>query len=416
MNKIKERFEGGRFSQTVNLLLTNFLGLPLSIGISILLVKMLGAEGFGDYSFINSIFIFSVLIFTIGIFHSGGRALVLNKSEIEGRKYYGVELILLVIIFFLMSAVLILYSFFDNNLNTKGLSEIFLMVLPVGIIFLFNNFIDILLQADNKIKAISFYRFFSKLFHLILLVSVYFISYNKKFNVDIVFLFYIFFLSYLFIFYFIAKYLNPIFVNTENNLKSIIFHNKEYGFNIYIGGLVAVGFVSLSPILIGYFSDNNDDVGFFMLALTFCAPITLIPNTVATVFYRDFYKNKKIDLYLVLFTWIVGFVSVLILILITEFLILRFYGADFFKVISLIYIMAFGFLIHGIGDFYNKFLSANGESIKIRNNSFFVGFISIFLGIILIYSYGVYGAAYSRVLVGVVYLLTVYRCYVSCLK
>ena len=92
------------------------------------------------------------------------------------------------------------------------------------------------------------------------------------------------------------------------------------------------------------------------------------------------------------------------------------YGDGFYEVIDLVYILAFGFLIHGIGDFYNKFLSANGKSKAIRNNAFIVGVFSIIIGVLLISQYGAYGAAYSRLIIGVVYLSLIYMCYINYFK
>lgn len=417
MKNIKEFISIQKGGQIFSLLLSNFLGLPLGILISILLAKILGPEEFGSYSLLINIFTFGVLISSLGLFYTINRAILLAKSIEDKRNLYGVGLVFLFLIFLLVSAFLIIYALVDTNIYEKKLNIVLLSIVPIGFVFLINNYFDIILPADNKIKYLSIYRLSSKVLHLIFLGLYYlFIHKNIVIVSELILLCYIFFISYVLSGLGIFYKLNPEFINMKKNMKSILSCNKEYGFNLYVGGVVAVGFVSLTPILIGYFSSDNKGIGFFTLALTFCAPIAIIPNTIGTVYYKKFSKGEKISLNAVYLTWIIGFISTLLLVASIDFLVKKLYGNNFYEVIDLVYIMSLGFLIHGVGDFYNKFLSANGESVVIRNNAFFVGLVSVLIGVILIPIYGIYGAAYSRVIIGVIYLSLIYRCYLIYLK
>lgn len=403
--------------QILGLLLSNFIGLPLGILISILLAKILGPVGFGNYSYLISVLTFCSLIGGLGLFYAGSRAILLTNS-IEGkRSIYGVELIFLFLIFTIVSTLLVIYASIDVSMYEKNLTGILLSVIPIGLVILMGNYFDILLPADNKIKYLSFYRIFSKFLHLVFLIVFLLIDYKFfKNSHEMILIFYIFFISYFLSGFLIFYKLKLNVTDFKKNVKTILNYNRNYGFDLYLGGVVAVGFVCLTPVLIGYFSNDNKEVGFFTLALTFCAPISMIPNTIGTVYYKSFSVGKRIELKKVVVTWGLGALAVIFLLMIIGFLVRILYGDGFYEVIDLVYILAFGFLIHGIGDFYNKFLSANGKSKAIRNNAFIVGVFSIIIGVLLISQYGAYGAAYSRLIIGVVYLSLIYMCYINYFK
>lgn len=404
--QLKAYKSSARAKQSFNLLLTNFLGIPLGIITSIILTKTLGAEGFGDYSFIISIFTFSVLIASFGFFQSGNRALVLNHNKKRAKQYYGAELFISLLIFLIIACFLAIYSFTDQNLKAKGLSELLLLVLPIGFVFLSNTYIETLLQADNRISLLSTYRLLTKLVYVIVLIAFIGIVLAEIKEILLT-VFYLYFFSQLLVFLIILWYLKPTFKALPKRLKELWLYNKTFGFNIYIGSIFAVGFTSLSQVLIGYFSESNSSVGFYALALTFAAPLALIPNTIATTHYKDFSRADKIPKKLLKITVGISLLALLCLWVILHPFINYFYGEEFMPVVRLNYIVSFGVLVHGFGDFYNRFLGANGQSVALRNSSFIVGGGAMLIGFALIPFFGEFGAAITRLVVGFIYLGTI---------
>ena len=414
-NQLEAYKSSERAKQSLYLLLTNFASIPIGIVISIMLTKMLGAEGFGDYSFIVSIFTFAVLMITLGFFQSGNRVLVLNESKKRAKQYYGAELAILLLMFFLMTVFLAIYSFTDQNLKEKGLSDIFLLLLPLSFVFLADNYIEVLLQADNRIGLLSTHRLLTKLVYAVALIAFFSISLVGKVE-TLVTIFYLYFLSKLLVFLFILWHLKPTFVSLSKRIKEIWFHNKTFGFNVYIGSVFAVGFTSLSPILIGYFSESNSGVGFYTLALTFSAPLAIIPSTIATSYYKEFSKTPKIPIKLLKVTLGICILALLCIWVILPPFINYFYGDGFKPVAMLNYIVSLGVLIHGFGDIYNRFLGANGQAIALRNSAFIVGAGALPIGLVLIPLFGEYGAAITKLSVSCIYLGIIFWYYLSYTK
>lgn len=398
--------------QSLWLLIINFSGLPLGVATSILLAKMLGAEGFGNYNFFLSVFTFSSLIITLGFFQAGNRALVLNNNKKIAKKYYGAMLVILFLLFVLLSIVLALYGLTDSNLKNKKLTNAFLASLPLGLVFLSGNYVETLLQADNRISLLSFYRLSTKFLYLLTLVALYSIKSFYEYSLVLTSI-YCYFITYVISFSIVLCRLNPDVKQFSSYLNKIWIYNKSFGLNIYIGSVLAVGFVSLSQILISYFSDDNSSVGFYILALTFCAPLSLIPNTIATVYYKDFSTSLKISNKILKTSLLLSLVSLIFLWLVIKPFVIFFYGEDFKSVVNLSYIVSLGVLAHSYGDMYNRFLGANGQSIALRNSAIIVGITSVVSSFYLIPFFGVYGAVATNLVSGFLYLYVIRRYYKS---
>lgn len=410
LSKQYSRFKSNaKAKQSLGLLLVNFAGLPIGIATSILLARTLGVEGYGNYNFIFSVFTFSSLIITLGFFQAGNRALVLNNNKERSKQYFGAMFAILLLLFTALSSALLLYGLLDPNLKRKSIDSTFLAVLPLGFIFLSGKYIETLLQADNRISLLSFHRLSTKLFYLLLLVSIFIVKEIEGQSLLITIYSYLIVNSFSFLF--VLYKLKPNKKNLTDRLKDVWLYNKSFGFNVYIGSVLAVGFASLSQILISYFSSDNSSVGFYTLAITFCAPLSLIPNTIATVYYREFAQNSKIPTITLKTTFLFSLIALVLLWIIIKPFILLFYGIEFKPVITLVYIVSIGVLAHGFGDMYNRFLGANGQGIALRNSAFIVGIVSIGASFVLIPLFGVMGAVITTLAAGFIYLGTIYMYY-----
>jgi O-antigen/teichoic acid export membrane protein len=197
------------------------------------------------------------------------------------------------------------------------------------------------------------------------------------------------------------------FKNLKKRIFEIYIYNKSFGFNVYIGSVVALGFGQLTGILISYFGIDNSGVGFYSLALTFTLPLSLIPNTIATTHYKDFSSAKQIPKKLLYITIGLSLFSIIALWIIVPPFITYFYGEEFLSVVKLNFIVSFGVIAHGFGDFYNRFLGANGQGRSLRNSSFFVGGSMLLFNLIFIPKWGEYGAAFAKLITGLVYITTI---------
>lgn len=404
-----------RFKQVVGLFSVNIIGIPIGIITSIIITKYLGPQGYGDFKFIGSIFNVAVIIFSFGFFQAGNRALVLTNNKEKIKEYYGAVLVVTFFLFLVMSAVLILYSIFDNNINSKNLSGILLFLIPFGWVFLLVVYFETLFQADNRIRMLAQIRLLPKLGFLAGAILIWYFLMNVPTN-KLVVVWMVFLFTEVVVYLFIIYRLKISIKNFKIRLAEIWQYNKSFGLNVYIGSLFAVGFAQLTEVLISYFGSDNSGVGFYSLALTFSMPLSFIPNTIATTHYKDFSISKKVPGKLLLISLsLTVFALILLWVLIKPFVELV-YGHEFFSVISLNYIVSIGVIAHGMSDFFNRFLGANGQGKSLRNSSFVVGGTMLTFSLLLIPEYGEYGAAYARLITGIVYLGIILIYYFAYLK
>jgi O-antigen/teichoic acid export membrane protein len=406
LQKIKSTLEGNKTKQIISLYLVNIIGIPLGIVTSMILTNYLGSKLFGDYSYLNGIFTFAMVIFNFGFIQAANRALVLNSSEEKAKEIYGSSFILLVLLFLIMSVCLIIFGYFDSNISNKGLYKVFLYLIPFGWIYLLTGYFETLFQADNRMKALVFIRFYPKIGFFLSSLLIYFVFRNLNMNkLLIVYFFYL--LTYIIVYILALWRIKPSLKNLKYNLKSLWEHTKNYGFDVYLGSIFAVGAANLATLIISNYdpSNSNEGVGFFNLALIFTAPLALIPNIIATTHYKEFAGLQKIPLKLFKTTILLTLGSLVVLwVLIGPFIDI-FYGKQYHSAIELTLIISLGITAHGMADFFNRYLGAHGKGKMLRNSSFLIGISLLVTNFLFIPIWHEKGAVFARLVSGLVYLI-----------
>lgn len=406
MTIFPESIGNQRVRQVAGLFSVNLVTVPIGIVTSIVITRYLGPQGYGDYSFLLSIFQFAMIIFTFGFFQAANRALVLTNDKQQAKEYYGAALLITGALFIVMSLCLVLYARFDSNIQEKKLSTVFLFLIPFGWVYLLLGYFETLFQADNRIRGLAMVRLFPKVGFLITAGLIYFVFQNMEINrLAVVFAGYL--TTQIVVYLFVLLKVQVSFGNLTLRLTEIWQYNKAFGLNVYVGSLFALGFLQLTGILISYFGIDNSGVGFYSLALTFCMPLSLIPNTIATTHYKDFALSKRIPKKLFTITLGMSLAALVFVWMVAGPFVTFFYGTEFAPVIALNFVVSFGVVAHGMADFFNRFLGANGQGKALRNCSFLVGGSTLTLSLLLVPRWGEYGAAYARVISGVVYLFSV---------
>ena len=409
-----------RLRQVVSLFSVNLVIIPLSIVSNIFITRFLGAESFGDFKFIFYVFSLAMVLFTFGFFQAGNRALVLNSSVEKAREYYGTMLIVLFGLFIILSLSLLIYAFIDSNISEKGLRNMLIGLLPFSWIFLLMNYFEVLFQADNRINLLAKSRLYPKIIFFIVILAMYIAFININNNKDRLTWVWIMFIgSHILGYSYIVYKINPLFSNIKARMYDIWHFNKSYGFNVYAGTIFNVALSSLSGLLISYFGVNNAGVGYYALAITISEPLSFIPNVIATTHYKDFSTSKGVARRLFLVTLGISVSALLLCWILVGPFVSIFYGKEFNPVISLTFIVSIGVIFNGFGDFFNRFLGAHGEGKALRNSAIIVGFVILICNFTLIPYFGATGAAYTRVLSGLIYILSMvwfYRRLVTRLK
>lgn len=404
--KLKNSLKDKKVQQTILLYMVNILGIPLTITTSMILTRYLGPKLFGDYSYLNSIFVFAIVVFNFGFVDAGNRALLLNSNDEKAREIYGSSFIMLLFLFVIMSFCLIIFGYFDSNINNKGLYEVFLYLMPLGWIYLLTSYFEKLFQGDNNIKALAFIRFYPKVGLFLSSLSIYLVFSNL--NINKLLIVYVFLILVHAVVYLLAlSKIKISFKNLKYNFNSLWGHTKNYGFDFYIGSLFMSGISNLAALIISNYdsSNSNEGVGFFNLALIFASPLTLIPNIIATTHFKEFAHLKKIPFKLFKTTLFLTLLSLLFLWIFIGPFINIFYGKQYHSAIELTQIISVGVAGYGMADFFNRYLGAHGKGKMLRNSSIWTGISLLITNFLFIPIWHERGAAFASVLGSLVYLV-----------
>ncbi len=401
-----------RIKQAATLYSASIAGIPLSIFTSIVFTRFLGPQSFGDFSFIDSLFDVAIIIFPAGIFFAGNRALLLNKEPARARQYYGAALAYLLLLFIAMTIGLAVYAFLDPNLAAKGLDRFFLMLLPAGWIFLLRPYFDNMLHADNRIYDLAATRFFPKVFTFSAALVIYYFAGDFAGNrLSVIWAIYL--LAFLVVYLFVFFRIRISFGHLTSRMKEILAHHQSYGVHLYVGNLFSAGAISLTGILISYFSPDNTGVGFFALAVAISRPMALIPSVVAVTWFKDFAEQRSIPVRLASVTALLTIFAFAGLYLLAGPFVRFFYSDAFLPVIPLVHLTGIGMALYGAGIFFSRFLEAHGHGKPVRNIHIAMGLTLLVTNLVLIPWIQVTGAAIAMILASAVYSLGMWHNYVK---
>lgn len=400
---LKQKSKEKNVHQTVLLLASTLLGLLFGFTTNSLLTRILGKVEYGNYAFLFNIFTFCQVIFNFGIFFSIGRLVAISSDERKTRGYYSVALCLIFVLYLMMSISLIIFSNVSSTIQKNNLYQILMISIPLGWIYIVINFNESFLQGVNKIKLLSLTRWLPKFIFTLILVAIFFLL-KKASITTVIFLNYFTLLISCVLVYYRVK---PTLGNFKRRLYEIFIGVKQFGFDIYLGSLVATGSGSLSGILISYFSINNVEVGYFTLATLLSSPLALIPNIIATVQFKKFANSNKIQPSLTVATLALSLGLLVLTMVLARFVITAFFGNEYVDAVILLRVLSFGYILYGFGDFFNRFLLAKGKGKELRNASIYIGITLLVANFIMIALHGAMGAAIARIISGLVYVIII---------
>lgn len=388
-----------KIRKSLSLFTSMTLGIFAGIFVSILNTRFLGKEQYGDFKFLIDIFNFFVTFLTFGFFYTGGRILARVKTIQERKKIFGEIVSVALVIGVFLIIVVSVFSLFQERIFNRDLRLEIWLCTPLLFVIPLQLSLEQLLQGDNRIYSLSIMRIGPRLSYIGIVIGLYFLL---KFNLRYALIAH--YTSFLLIICSIIWRYRPVFNTKFTVLNQLWKENKTYGFPVYFGAITGVASNYLAGISISYFIDNVN-VGFYGLALTASMPLAMLPASFGITFFKDFISMKKIPSRIILATFIIG-ISLLILFLIfIEPIVVLLYSKEFLPVIKLAYFISIGSLCHGFGDFFNRFLGAKGLGKQLRNANFILGIINVLGYVFLVYFFNTIGAAITKMIAGISYLL-----------
>jgi O-antigen/teichoic acid export membrane protein len=396
--------------KSISLFTAMVLSLFTGIVISVINTRFLGKEQYGDFKFLIDIFNFFMTFLSFGFFYTGGRMLAKAKEVEKRKKIFGEIITLAFLIGLLLQLVVFAFSFFEGKLFDHDLRAEIWICLPILFGIPFQLSLEQLLQGDNRIYSLSFMRLAPKIFYIILIIIFFYLT---KFGLKLALITHLFsMLSVTLII--IIKYKPKLTLKFKYS-KQLLKENKGYGFPVYLGAISGVASNYVAGFSISYFIDNTN-VGFYSLAITACMPLAMFPASFGITFFKDFITMKRIPKRVIIATILSGLVLLTGFLVFIHPIVILLYSKEFAPVIKLTYFISIGSLMHGFGDFYNRFLSAKGLGKQLRNINFILGAINIVGYISFVYFFNTLGAALIKLVSGLSYFTIIlfhYRKYLN---
>lgn len=397
--------------KTFTLYGASFIAVTLGFLISILNTRILGPEKFGDYKYIETVVRLIAGLVSVGFFISITRLIAINKDQEVEKKYLGLFVVILGIISLIGILIIFIYSFLEPLFIIENFGVTFRKLFFIVPAIIANLALLEILKGLNKIYTLALLTLTPLIIYLI---SAYFFSSITSLSVETILLLYygILFITALLI----IVWLKPNFKYRKELVKELYKENKFNGRPIYYGSLAGVATANIAGICISYFLNDNKQVGFFMLALTVCSPLLIIPSVMGTTYFKKFVHLPKIPTKVILLSILITLIALIIFYTLIDYVVLNFYSLEYLPVARIAKLLIIGFLFHGLGDLINRFLGAKGEGKKLRNAAFFVGVVNILGYTLLIKYYQMNGAILTKILASCLYLIVMLYYYYNFIK
>lgn len=384
-------------------------GVLMGVLASIVNTRFLAPADYGDVRYVQNIINFIATFLIFGYFLSGARLMALSDDRSYVGRVKGTMILILIVACLVLSVSMSVCYLFHARKPTVAL--LFLVSMPVCFYPLFLNYIDQTAQGDNQIIHLSMAR----LLPFLVYVPIGYIVYSH-FGATPTRMILLQWGLYSLIFMVIVIATRPLFRDLRPIWKILNEENHRYGLQLYIGSLVMVSTNYLAGISLGYFNQDNSEVGFYTLALTVTTPLSALPSIIGTTYFKKFAKQPCIPRKVVMTTMTMTMVSCVVFVLLIH-PVVRFLYTDKYSVVgTYASILSIGFCIHGLGDMFNRYLCSHGQGISVRNASIANGIFKILGYTVLVALFNTNGAIATTITCDVVYFACLIYYYIRFTK
>ena len=375
---------------------------------SVINTRALAPDLYGDVRYVQNIISFVSSLLLFGFFTSGSRLLALSKDEKHSRQIRGILCTILAITVAVLMLTMTVLHFVSHFQGKDNLSLLYLIAIPCCGNVILLNYVNTTAQGDNHIGRIAAGRLLPSAVYCVLAYFIfrYYGATPGKmlalFNGSAVIILSIIILS-----------TKPSFSHLKESFRILNEENKKYGFNVYLGSLIAVSTGYLAGITLGQFCHDNTNVGFYTLAVTIAMPLAMLPSIIGTTYFKQFASQNRIEKRVMLGSIGLTVLSCIVYIVFIKFIVLFLYDESYFCVARYASWIAVGTSMHGLGDMFNRFLGAHGQGKQLRNGAFACGIVLVLGSFVLVYFYQIKGAIATKIASDVVYLGTMVYYYMT---
>ena len=387
----------------------NFIAALLN---NILLAQLMTEVDFGSYKYGHNFLSFITTIILFGLPYSASRLLAQNSSDARERKIIGTTIKNMITLSLAFSLLILAFIIVAGFIGVEVNSILFYCIPCITLIVLQQSQLT-MLQGTGKIKGISIQTFVPSGVMLLCLL-VFFVAGVRSLNFTSVWL--LFCLGYLIAQVITLQITKPIFRGRDPDIQcELVQEYRINGRNIYLGSLLGVASTHCVNFILGSISEMSE-YAVYALAWSLAAVLQMIPSAMGTVMFRKNAAAGRIPYKVIIFT---GFFSGMLYFLFVGMLHIMIpilFPATYLDAIWMGAILGFAMIINGIGDFFNRFISANGYGNYIKNGALMTGIINIFGSVVFLKYWKIDGVIAVRVLASTAYLTMMIFYYIRVLK
>ena len=376
---------------TAILFSSQILVLIIGLGIKTIQVRALTTYEYGLLALFGSITSFIVLFFHYASFSSLKVLLANNKDTKKEKEYFGLGIIIALVIGVLFSLLLFYISFFVDDFLQVEIGGIIRLLAPFCFILPFQFLISEIAIGASKLKSLAVFHLFSK---GLFIFSLFILWKGSGLNVPLIVLLNL--LSWFVATTAVLLGLKPSFKNIKENLRLVNTKNKSFGLSYYYGAIVNQSTFKLDELFITYFV-NITQLGFYTLASIICSPMTFLSRAFVNSIFKKLALKDRIPIRVFVYNtlWL-GF-CVLFLYLSSDFIVSRLFGEEYMQVSVYILPLSIAFLFQGMYAPFS-FLTVKSKGRELRNVAYLEAFVNIVGNIILVPILLVEGAIYASIL------------------
>ncbi|WP_203339119.1 lipopolysaccharide biosynthesis protein [Planococcus beijingensis] len=353
---------------------------------------------FGFYkAFIVALQMFATLSH-LGLHYTFGRQFALVSTNSEKKNLNSAGLIIFFIISLLVFIGVYSIATINDILFSNEFPEYILLASIFVFVLLFQYFSQQRLQGENKMMKYTLLTVIPQV-----LMAVFFIIMlllENSIEAYLTIFVYIIFNSITLFFMFDYGMKIRIF----DNIKIILSENKSYGLQLYIGSLLSVTAAQLLSLLIAGTS-GLENYALYSLGLSFAAPMTFVASTLGTVQFKKNVDARMIEKKEIFITLSISLLANLFYFILLNYFVINLIGYEYVKAISYTNILLVYYTMMGLGDYFNKFVSAKGNGTRLRNAAIVSGLVLITSAAILIPLFNIEGLIGAQILGASVYLI-----------
>ena len=383
------------FANTSWLMAERVLRMTVALFVGVYVARYLGPERFGLLSYANSFVGLFLALATLGIDSIVIRELVKDpesRNELLGTAF-GLKIFGTIIMwFFILVSVPITEN--DNQTN------IFIAILSFAILFQVFNVIDFNYQAEVKSKYVVKVQFFQLIFSSSTKLFLIFIKAPLLWFVW-VYCFDTFILAIGLVVRYMIKSGNFLLWRWKWEFARTLMRDS---WPLILSGIIVSIYINIDQVMIKHMIDEQA-VGIYAIATRISTTWYFIPIAITSSMFpailnakynnSSIYQQRLQALYDIL-VWLAILVAIVIICL-SEPIIDLLVGEEYAPAASVLSISIIAGIFTNIGLINNKFFEAENRQIDILYRSLLGVSVNIFLNIILIKKYGIYGAAMATV-------------------